>query len=559
MRTLDDLAKKLKVSGKFLRYVLYGRRDRTRYKSFDIPKRSGGYRTISAPPRRLRWLQYLAYTFLLTHYKRKKCVHGFVKGQSIVSNASPHCRSRHIVNIDLKDFFPSIHFGRVRGVFLSPPFSFGEEAARVLAQICCQDSANGGALPQGGVTSPLLANLVCRSLDNSLIAFSKKHKLQYTRYADDLTFSSHRSWIPKELLDTSQEPPTPGLLLKEIIEKENFTINLKKFSCRGTFTRQEVTGLTVNRFPNVPRQFIKGLEGALHAWGKFGLPHAQEAYETKFSTGKGIRLDNVLKGRLAYMKMVRGEHDFLYRRLSRRYNRLASDLIQICSIVDSKPCTMHNLPCDWDFWIKKYRPEIFHLTFKNEMGDDRSGSAFHIGNGVVATARHNIISREGSIHDGLAVIVDKEKESVKIIHEEKLQDPEPDVGAVLLESLNTLRGIPTQLRIPDVGEEVVALGFPKIPMRLPTLVAHIGTVEALPTSYSNKQKYVQVSFQSGGGLSGGCLIDKSGHALGILVENVFMNQAKDPPVEETVSTIEIPSRAYGQALPMEYLDEFLAN
>jgi len=129
-----------------------------------------------------------------------------------------------------------------------------------------------------------------------------------------------------------------------------------------------------------------------------------------------------------------------------------------------------------------------------------------------------------------------------------------DVGCLRLEELRSSRGIPTQLRLPKIGEEVVAIGFPTIPRRNPTMVVHIGTVEALPLAYGTNQRFIQVSFQSGGGLSGGCLLDKSGHALGIMVENVFMapNNSNPNQVESAV-----PQRPYGQAVPLEYFDDYL--
>ena len=171
---------------------------------------------------------------------------------------------RQVVNVDLKDFFPSIHIGRVIGLFRRAPFEFGKEAAETLAQICCRDD---GVLPQGGVTSPMISNLVCRGLDNDLMAFARKRGLRYSRYADDLTFSLRQSLLPRDLLEELAGKIIAGAALDRIVQQHTFQINQSKVSQRDRSRRQSVTGLTVNLFPNVKRSFIRQIEGALHAWG----------------------------------------------------------------------------------------------------------------------------------------------------------------------------------------------------------------------------------------------------------------------------------------------------
>jgi RNA-directed DNA polymerase len=305
----------LGVTDRQLCYTLYGKRDRSRYRFFDIAKRGGGTRRISSPPPSLRWLQRQAYDLLQSQFIPKPCVHGFVPARSIVSNARLHTGRFAIVNFDIQDFFPTIHIGRVIGVFRNHPFEFGEEAARVLAQICCRDD---GVLPQGGAMSPLISNLVCRSLDNDLLTFAREHRLRYSRYADDLTFSSNVSAFPVELINLDAAGTIqPGAEVANIVSSHQFAIHTAKVKLRTRDRRQEVTGLTVNQFPNVPRRFIRKLDGALYAWRTFGYEAAQARYETHFRHGSGIHLSNVIRGRLAFLKMVRGEHDFLYRRLVR--------------------------------------------------------------------------------------------------------------------------------------------------------------------------------------------------------------------------------------------------
>jgi RNA-directed DNA polymerase len=545
MNTRAELAAALGIADTRLRLILYVRRQRENYHTFEIPKISGGTRTISAPPRELLWLQQQACRFLSSIYVPKPCVHGFVYKKNVVTNAAFHSKRQYVVNFDLEDFFPSIHFGRVRGVFLSSPFEFGEEAATVIAQICCR---HDGSLPQGGATSPLVSNLVCRGLDTDLIAFAMKHKLRYSRYADDLTFSSSHHSLPSDLIQVSGGTILAGQRFEEVVQNHGFKLNHSKVKLRSPRRRQEVTGLTANQFPNVQRRFMREITGALHAWEKYGYDAAQHEYESRIRRGGGIRLDNVLRGKLAYVKMVRGDDDHAYRRLARRFNRVASAPIRIKPLKDARSSKLRSAPTNWDSWISKYREAVFLLRFNNKAGDECCGSAFHIGGGILATAKHNVIGEDGYSLSAHQIKVGEQWQEVELVGPEPPLNDSPDICALRAPEISMVTAIPTELRIPELGEEVLAIGFPTIPLRSPTLVAHVGWVEALPVAYRTEQVFIQVSFQSGGGLSGGCLIDRSGHVLGVMVENVFMGQ--DPKV---------PQRPYGQAVPMEYFDEHLAT
>src|SRR5699024_7070708 len=110
---------------------------------------------------------------------------GFIPGKSIITNARIHRNKRLVVNIDLKDFFPSFHFGRVRGFFeKNKYFLLSREVSTIIAQLTCYK----GSLPQGAPTSPIITNLICQILDYKLLKIAKKYKTDYSRYADDLTF-----------------------------------------------------------------------------------------------------------------------------------------------------------------------------------------------------------------------------------------------------------------------------------------------------------------------------------------------------------------------------------
>jgi RNA-directed DNA polymerase len=162
-----DLAEYLKIPLKRLTYCLYKTSRESAYERIDLPKSSGGVRTIHAVSGPIKGLQRTALDRLQEDFKPTAYAHGFSPEKSIFTNAYVHQRSKIILRIDLKDFFPSINFGRVRGMFMGPPFKFGEEAATAMAQMSCL-AGSEDTLPQGGVLSPYIANMLCRRLDARL-------------------------------------------------------------------------------------------------------------------------------------------------------------------------------------------------------------------------------------------------------------------------------------------------------------------------------------------------------------------------------------------------------
>ncbi len=271
----SDVADLLEVEDRILCTLLYGLRERERYHTFEIQKKSKQKRCISAPPRNLAILQAKLHSVLTLVYRPKWCAFGFLKHKSIVDNARTHCKRQHILNIDIEEFFPTIHIGRVIGAFKS--YHIGREAAHVLAQICCTAE---GVLPQGAPTSPMISNIICRSMDNELMQLAKMLRCRYTRYADDLSFSTDMRYFPSDLFCTGEEPCL-GNRLVALIEKHGFRINPTKVRYLRPIMRQDVTGLTVNEFPNIRRDFLRSIQGALYAWEKHGLDDATRLYMEK--------------------------------------------------------------------------------------------------------------------------------------------------------------------------------------------------------------------------------------------------------------------------------------
>lgn len=321
-----------------LKSLLY---PRPKYRAFVISKRSGAHRVIHEPYLAVKNLQYKALSFLEERAgSSKPCVHGFVSQRSILSNAKAHCnrQTQHLLNIDLEDFFPSISFYRVRGVFQKKPFDFSYEVATIFAHLCTYS----GSLPQGAPTSPFVSNLICRSMDRDLMKLAKRHRARYTRYADDLTFSfSVRSpaSLPSNICSFDTGLLSLGHELHETISSHGFQINDSKSRFSTRRQRLEVTGITINEFPNVKRNFIDQIRGALRAWEKFGYELAQKDWERRLREGtksayekrpwkrqtrlaRPPELRNVLWGKLLYLRMVRGGDDVLYTKLAERFNSL---------------------------------------------------------------------------------------------------------------------------------------------------------------------------------------------------------------------------------------------
>ena len=202
--------------------------------------------------------------------KTKSVVHGFALGKDIVSNAAHHTPRRYVLNVDLKDFFLSITFRRVRGMLMAKPYFLGSSAATVIAQLCTFDEK----LPQGAPTSPVITNMVCGRFDAHLKALAKTYRCNYTRYADDITFSTSLTSFPSALAQTQMIGKAAraiiGPELLKIIADNDFQVNTEKVRLQLWRERQEVTGLVSNEFPNVSRSYIRQLRAILHAWKKFG-------------------------------------------------------------------------------------------------------------------------------------------------------------------------------------------------------------------------------------------------------------------------------------------------
>lgn len=401
---LSAWAKALRVSETLLQALSSTQGRLRNYSTFVIPKkREGHFRVLHAPSKDLKKVQRRLLDVLSDVAPPHRCATAFVRRRprdlapteaealgitpssdhpplppAIVEHAKLHCDKRVVYALDLQDFFPTITWPRVYGLFQSAPFGASKDVARLLANLTChlprsgsplafllpstaQDSSTPGdavgGLPQGAPTSPLLSNLICWRLDHRLFVWARRHRCTYSRYADDLAFSStHRGLSERALAE-----------LRSIIEEEGFKIHPEKWRTMPYYERQVVTGLVVNgASPRVPREYHRALRALLRNAAKHGWEsqldrqaafESMEAYrmfrsgEMPWEERKGIlrrqrkqnlllhpaapirglssryptqrrvrRFQRIVLGRIDFVGQVHGRESALYKRLRSAYD-----------------------------------------------------------------------------------------------------------------------------------------------------------------------------------------------------------------------------------------------
>lgn len=299
-----SLAQAMGVSLNELRFMAFGRKTSSvnHYQQFLIPKKTGGTRKISAPMPRLKRLQYWVLDNILEKPPLHDAAHGFVRNRSIVSNATPHVGQDVVVNMDLKDFFPSIDYKRIKGLF--GKLGYSESVATVLAMLCSEPDRDSieidnetfhvartpRHLPQGAPTSPAISNLICRSLDRRIHGIAKKLDMNYTRYADDLSFSCSQQ--------SAHNLQKLFWRLQHIINDEGFVIHPDKTRIMRSNSRQEVTGIVVNEKLSIDRKTLKRFRALLFQIEKDG--------PTDKSWGDGALFPSI-EGYANFVAMVKPE------------------------------------------------------------------------------------------------------------------------------------------------------------------------------------------------------------------------------------------------------------
>lgn len=317
--TLRHLSKITNVDYLILRKTIMRRREMANYRIFSIRKRSGGWRYIHQVTKELFQVQQFINSEILQKLSPHPASFAFYSNRGIKACALKHCGARWLFQYDLKDFFYTINEENIYKIFHKN--GYRSLLAFELARICTTtylpknllcyihqqyDNFNlgsykfyantqKGVLPQGAPTSPMLSNLVAFNLDESLFKFANEHGLIYTRYADDITFSSYKEFYTK-----SERFNIHKNIIK-IIKQHDFLVNPKKTRIIGPGARKIVLGLLVDgEKPRIPKETYKRIERLLYASNKYGL--IDVAKHENFDTPYGFY--NHLTGLLAFVKDV---------------------------------------------------------------------------------------------------------------------------------------------------------------------------------------------------------------------------------------------------------------
>ncbi len=287
------------------------------YIDFDIPKKSGGMRKISAPVKPLKALQSSINLFLQSIFTPSTAATGFVVGKSVKDNAELHIGQTCIYNTDLENFFPSITKLMIRKALHKElgDIITSSEVINIICKICTVPNEEGiEVLPQGAPTSPILSNIVLKGMDEEMIRLAQRMKCRYSRYADDMTFSHRKQ--QRRMSKFWEER------ILKVIDKYGLKVNDKKTKTYAPGARMEVTGVTVSDKINVSRQYIKQLRTLLHLWTKYGYSNAQQIFVRDFCHGINKNLLNVIDGKINYLEMIKGKDNSTYRRYKRRFKTL---------------------------------------------------------------------------------------------------------------------------------------------------------------------------------------------------------------------------------------------
>lgn len=456
------------------------------YTQFNITKGSGKVRTITAPNQRLKIIQYKLALLLNQLYHVRNPVHGFVPKRSVKTNAESHGRRRFVVNLDLKDFFPTITEKRIVGLLRS--LGIDKRVSEIVACLCCYM----GELPQGAPTSPVLSNMICYRLDSDLLLIAKNSRAIYTRYADDITFSSYQP--PAPLFDGVVPAVgrfSPDLLsskLRAAINDNGFLIHPEKAHYADKNSRRIVTGVKINAGLNVDRRYVRRIRAILHSIEKLGLVGA----ETKYSSngGKG-NLAAHLRGMIAYITHLKGQTDPVVRSLAQRYNKsFTSKPISLAPTAQERR--------DRSVWVVE------------DIDNERQGTCFFLKDVGLVTAAHCVVhlSEIDVFHPSRQTTVFK----VKVLH----CDTHRDLAVLDHTSIPTtefyeLEPATTNSAISNVVE---AFGYPHWGGGGERLNIRSGTISLL-TAHAGVQK-IEVTQQLTQGMSGGPILNQAGKAVGII-------------------------------------------
>ncbi|TVR95314.1 MAG: hypothetical protein EA406_14395 [Rhodospirillales bacterium] len=455
------------------------------YKQFSIAKNSGKVRLITAPDRRLKILQRKLAPLLDQLYLVRNPVHGFVPARSVKTNAEAHGRRRYVVNLDLQDFFATITENRIRGLLIS--LDIDTRVADIVARLSCVH----GHLPQGAPTSPVLSNMICYRLDTELLRVAKGARAIYTRYADDITFSSYQP--PAPLFEGALpavgrfSPEVLAPRVRQTFDTNGFTINPDKAHYADRNSRRIVTGVKINAGLNVDRRYVRHIRALLHSIETMGLADAQAKYTA--TGGKGS-LAAHLRGKISYITHLKGLTDPVVRALALRYNRsLGHRPIKLAPTIEERR--------ERSIWI-----------VENSAKAGKQGTAFFLKDVGLVTAAHCV---EGD-SDITVYHPTKPTNHAKVTVLKRCKHRDLAILGHTIHETDYFELEPTD-HVVVVGDFVIAYGYPgygpgdKINVRG-------GSVTSLPMK--SAVHIIEVDQELAPGMSGGPILDARGDVIGIV-------------------------------------------
>ncbi len=512
---------------KGLNYVAYVKDISLQYKKFTIAKKSGGTRIIRAPEDQLKNIQRRLNNILTVIYKPHSAASAFIEGRGIVYNAAKHVKKSAVFNIDLEGFYDQIHFGRVMGLLMAKPYLLQKETAQLIANLCCVDKK----LPQGAPTSPVISNMICRTLDRQLSLFAKNNKAQYSRYADDITFS-FRSLNQNKVVQIVDGEHLPSNKLTKYIEKNGFSINDKKTRYQTYEQRQTVTGLKVNKKVNVDRRYIRATKAMI-----FALSNGVDAVNSKYQKHNKEKSDTPLAamvlGRINFISMVKGMDSSVYRGLAMKFNSLNLGLKARTKQVVGKKLG-HNLP----FFTPENRSRLesctWVVTFEDVdgIGEDEEcfqGTAFLINGQRLFTAQHIFKSAGFPKYCMLHQVKNPDKKyQAKLVRQNAVSDiAELRFVDENLSAFNHLN-ISKNQHV-NAGYEVAIVGFPQYNESNHTVsIKPTRIVNSFIIKDSNKVPYTykEVDVDIHGGNSGGPVVDGFMDVVGVAVRGLKITEGE---------------------------------
>jgi RNA-directed DNA polymerase len=497
----SDLSNLLEVPHKTLQFYLHKKQN---YQTFSILKASGKFREICAPVTPLKIIQRKLAQVLTAVYGSRSVVHGFTKGRSIRSNAGRHLGAEWILNFDIQDFFPSIHFGRILGLFAGKPYKLDQTVALTLARICC----HAGSLPIGAPTSPIVANLICAKMDSELKALAWSCDCVYTRYADDISISTKAIALDSRIAvkDVSKRQWQIGREALDIVEQNGFKVNPAKTRVRGRQSSLEVTGIRINSGLNVKKSLHRQVRSMLHAWEKYGEEKAQERHRAEYKRKQRAKGEptfrDVLRGKIEFIGFVRGRDDRIYVTLLQRMQKLAG--------VHAKPIIIG--PSTHESIIRQ------GIWLLQDHVDDHQGTAFAIQGNRLFTAAHNA---DHQLHASRPGYDDGAEFEVKVLQ----RNDELDIA-----ELEIPRFLPVQFafassEVTSLKMQVCVVGFPKF-YDDDSVAFRFGRIVQERTyktgSYKDPVpvKHYIVDADIVKGNSGGPVLDESNRVIGIAVKGL---------------------------------------